>query len=153
MKQFFAWILLSIRSVLVLMLCLGLGYLSLSYRLGGVTPGDFIDYYPEKLPEEWQTAHSGSWLKLSESALAAQDYSHAKSYALKASCGASVLVRLDLGNCWAHKACHTRDMKAVPKPHAVDFAKYEKLVDAIRAVQQKCCGCDAGIWFHLEHVE
>lgn len=64
--------------------CLLIACLSLSLRLGGVGPSDFIDASPTQMPASWQMAHSDTYTQLSMEALQQGDLQAAKRLGLQA---------------------------------------------------------------------
>ncbi|PID48921.1 MAG: hypothetical protein CR991_09285 [Proteobacteria bacterium] len=70
--------------IVLISFCLILAYASLSLRLGGVGPSDFIDTAPIEEPAWWQTSHPDTDIALSMKAMDAGDLDEAKALALRA---------------------------------------------------------------------
>lgn len=73
-----------LRIIIIISCAIGLGCLSLAYRLGGMSPSDFIDASPDKPIQTWQVAHPETLLKQSEHALEQNNPTLAKTLALEA---------------------------------------------------------------------
>ncbi len=56
---------------ITLFLCGSLAYLSISFRMGGIVPDDFVESKtsPSALMEPWRTLGSAEWVQLSERAV------------------------------------------------------------------------------------
>jgi len=85
--------------------------LSLSFRLGGMSPSDFIDASPNQLPKTWQVAHPESLIKQAQQALEQNDPAKAQTLTIKA-LGKNITSGLAIGQL-AHIAIQQHQPEAV----------------------------------------